>query len=942
MTSAPDLHGRATPSQSGRQPAPPRKARRWLSSIFVRIAVIGLLGNLPIIFVAYKFIAIEIAEVSIAYKERAGISYLPPVWDVYDGALTGRRITSGQAAAVNAVGALYDQSLGTSFYRERFLQANLAGGSEAINAGRSFIRRIVDNSSLAVDDDLSNYQAIEIIASAIPGIAEAALLLIEDLGRSDDEITRLAALDRFDRASTQLYDSLGAADALNFTTELTARLGAAQSALYAAMSRFSSTAMATQPGANLNAGADINDAHLALQAALSDYWHAAADAIEALVINRIRLLESALKRDIAIAAGIYLLVAALMWSLARSLTGRARSLLQAVDRMRAGDLDSTIENTEARDELGDLTHAFETFRIALIDKRATDVALQQQNVVLTEQQSELEIKNLRFDAALNNMRHGLAMFDKDGRLAVWNRRFAEIYAVPEATLVPGTSYEEIRDIVLSRARLADGAAAHELAEKGAEGEFMLECDDGRVLFVSNAAMPDGGLVTTHEDVTERRLAEAQVTYMAFHDALTMLPNRVLFKDRLEDALARRREDQLLGVFCLDLDHFKSVNDTLGHPIGDALLKVVSERLLACLEGRGLVARLSGDEFAIVVADVEDEDSAAALATTIVETLSKPYEIQANQIEIGTSIGIALASQHGNDADTLLKNADMALYRAKAEGRRMHRFFRQEMDAELQARRALEMDLREALARNELELYYQPLLDAQKETINGFEALLRWHHPTRGLVSPVDFIPLAEDTGLIIPIGEWVLRQACMEAANWPSHVKIAVNLSSVQFKNRNLINGVLNALSHSQISPQRLELEITESVLLEDNRATLKRLHQLRAIGARISMDDFGTGYSSLSYLQSFPFDKIKLDQSFVAELAEKEESLAIIRAVAGLGKGLGMLTTAEGIETEEQLRILREAGYGEMQGHLFSDPRPAGDIPGLFERLDGRRAAVA
>jgi predicted signal transduction protein with EAL and GGDEF domain len=365
-------------------------------------------------------------------------------------------------------------------------------------------------------------------------------------------------------------------------------------------------------------------------------------------------------------------------------------------------------------------------------------------------------------------------------------------------------------------------------------------------------------------------------------------------------------------------------------------------LLACLEGRGLVARLSGDEFAVVVTELGDRDAAATLAAIIVDTLSKPYEIQSNQIEISTSIGIALAPQHGNDADTLLKNADMALYRAKAEGRRMHQFFRHEMDAELQARRALEMDLREALAREELELYYQPLLDAKEEVINGFEALLRWHHPTRGLVGPVDFIPLAEDTGLIVPIGEWVLRQACAEAANWPSDVKVAVNLSSVQFKNRNLVGAVVGALSAAQISPQRLELEITESVLLEDNRATLKRLHQLRAIGARISMDDFGTGYSSLSYLQSFPFDKIKLDQSFVSELAEKQESLAIIRAVAGLGKGMGMLTTAEGIETPEQLRILREAGYSEMQGNLFSAAVPASELPELFERFGRRRAAVA
>jgi diguanylate cyclase (GGDEF)-like protein len=700
--------------------------------------------------------------------------------------------------------------------------------------------------------------------------------------------------------------------------------------------------MTSPPGVNLAPGSDLVEAHLDFQAALSDYWHSAATAIEALVVNRIARLESGLRRDAAVGLGIYLIVAALILILSRSISVRASALMWAVENLRAGQIDDAIENTAVHDEIGDLTRAIDEFRIGLLEKRVAEHALQRQNRTLTEQQTELETKNLRFDATLNNMRHGLAMFDRKRRLAVWNRRFAEIYAVPAEALVPGRPYAEIRDMTLARGRLADSADTHEMAGQGREGEFMLECDDGRVLFISNAIMPDGGLVTTHEDVTERRLAEAQVTYMAFHDALTMLPNRVLFKDRLEDSLARRSLDRLLGVLCLDLDHFKSVNDTLGHPIGDALLKVVSERLLACLEGRGLVARLSGDEFAVVVTELGDRDAAATLAAIIVDTLSKPYEIQSNQIEISTSIGIALAPQHGNDADTLLKNADMALYRAKAEGRRMHQFFRHEMDAELQARRALEMDLREALAREELELYYQPLLDAKEEVINGFEALLRWHHPTRGLVGPVDFIPLAEDTGLIVPIGEWVLRQACAEAANWPSDVKVAVNLSSVQFKNRNLVGAVVGALSAAQISPQRLELEITESVLLEDNRATLKRLHQLRAIGARISMDDFGTGYSSLSYLQSFPFDKIKLDQSFVSELAEKQESLAIIRAVAGLGKGMGMLTTAEGIETPEQLRILREAGYSEMQGNLFSAAVPASELPELFERFGRRRAAVA
>jgi diguanylate cyclase (GGDEF)-like protein len=942
MTIVPDSDGKTTAPAKKPTGMPKRQRRHWLSSVFVRFALIGILGNLPIVFVAYQFVSIKLDEIAVAYKERAGIAYLPSVWNVYDASVSGRDVTPAQAEAVDAAGALYDAKLGTAFYRERFLQASVQGGDAAVEGGRSFITRIVDNSNLAVDQDLNNYKAIEIVAAVVPGIAEAALALQSDLSRSSDEVGRLAALDRFDRAADQLYENLAAADALNFTTELTARLGASQSALYSAISRFNSIAMTSPPGVNLAPGSDLVEAHLDFQAALSDYWHSAATAIEALVVNRIARLESGLRRDAAVGLGIYLIVAALILILSRSISVRASALMRAVENLRAGQIDDAIENTAVHDEIGDLTRAIDEFRIGLLEKRVAEHALQRQNRTLTEQQTELETKNLRFDATLNNMRHGLAMFDRNRRLAVWNRRFAEIYAVPAEALVPGRPYAEIRDMTLARGRLADSADTHEMAGQGREGEFMLECDDGRVLFISNAIMPDGGLVTTHEDVTERRLAEAQVTYMAFHDALTMLPNRVLFKDRLEDSLARRSLDRLLGVLCLDLDHFKSVNDTLGHPIGDALLKVVSERLLACLEGRGLVARLSGDEFAVVVTELGDRDAAATLAAIIVDTLSKPYEIQSNQIEISTSIGIALAPQHGNDADTLLKNADMALYRAKAEGRRMHQFFRHEMDAELQARRALEMDLREALAREELELYYQPLLDAKEEVINGFEALLRWHHPTRGLVGPVDFIPLAEDTGLIVPIGEWVLRQACAEAANWPSDVKVAVNLSSVQFKNRNLVGAVVGALSAAQISPQRLELEITESVLLEDNRATLKRLHQLRAIGARISMDDFGTGYSSLSYLQSFPFDKIKLDQSFVSELAEKQESLAIIRAVAGLGKGMGMLTTAEGIETPEQLRILREAGYSEMQGNLFSAAVPASELPELFERFGRRRAAVA
>jgi predicted signal transduction protein with EAL and GGDEF domain len=344
----------------------------------------------------------------------------------------------------------------------------------------------------------------------------------------------------------------------------------------------------------------------------------------------------------------------------------------------------------------------------------------------------------------------------------------------------------------------------------------------------------------------------------------------------------------------------------------------------------------------VKSELDEGKAATELAGTIVAKLSEPYVIDGHTIDIGASIGIVLAPQDGEDADVLLKNADMALYRAKADGRRTYRFFEPEMDAELQARRTLEVDLRRALVRGEFVLYFQPLIDLATNRVCGFEALIRWNHPTRGLVYPMEFIPACEETGLIVPIGEWVIRQACAEAASWPEDVKVAVNLSPIQFKNRNLVGAVIGALSASGIRPSRLELEITESVLLQDSEATVATLHQFRSLGVRISMDDFGTGYSSLSYLRAFPFDKIKIDQSFVRDLSANGEGAPIIRAVAGLGEGLGMTTTAEGVETAEQLDILREEGYGEVQGYLFSEPRPREDIPGILARFGVREAKVA
>ncbi len=445
------------------------------------------------------------------------------------------------------------------------------------------------------------------------------------------------------------------------------------------------------------------------------------------------------------------------------------------------------------------------------------------------------------------------------------------------------------------------------------------------------------------DVTERKNAEARIAYMAHHDALTDLPNRVLFHERLNELLGRvRRNGESLAVHCLDLDHFKGVNDTLGHPIGDELLKAVARRLGKSLRDSDMVARLGGDEFAVVQFPLAGPQDASTLAMTLIEIVSKPYEVHGHEFVVGASIGIALAPDDGSEADVLLRNADMALYRAKAEGRGTAHFFEPEMDRRIQARRVLELDLRKAFANGEFELFYQPLINLNANAISGFEALLRWRHAERGMIAPAEFIPLAEEIGLIVPLGEWVLRKACSEAMGWPRELKVAVNLSPAQFRSRGVVKAVLTALAYSRLSPDRLELEITESVLLGETEANLATLHQLREIGVRISMDDFGTGYSSLSYLRCFPFDKIKIDRSFVSELAERPDCVAIIRAVAGLGTSLGIATTAEGIETREQLDRVRAEGCTEVQGYLFSPPLPASELGQLIAATQEREAAVA
>jgi len=548
---------------------------------------------------------------------------------------------------------------------------------------------------------------------------------------------------------------------------------------------------------------------------------------------------------------------------------------------------------------------------------------------------------------LNNMSQGVLMFDTEARLVFCNQRYIEMYGLSQEIAQPGRA---LRDLLYNRIQVGTFSDDPDdyiltLMESIAEGRTfsnLVNSGSGRVFSVVSKPITGGGWLATHEDITERQRSEEQIVHMARHDALTDLPNRVLLRDRLEQELKRVKRGECLAVLCLDLDQFKSVNDTLGHPVGDELLKLVADRLRGCTREPDTVARLGGDEFAIVMTQMQEATDAAALSRRIRDSITKPYEVDGHQIISDVSIGISVAPFDGTEADRLLKNADLALYGAKADGRGTYRFFEVEMDTRMKERRDLEMDLRKALMNNEFELYYQPLVVLQTNEISTFEALLRWNHPTRGMISPAEFIPIAEETGLIISIGEWVLRTACEETANWPDHIKVAVNLSPVQLNNRNLIKAVTAALADSGIAAHRLQLEITETVLLQNTFGTLATLHELHKLGVQIALDDFGTGYSSLSYLRSFPFDKIKIDRSFIQDLSNGAEPLAIVHAVAGLAKCLNMTSTAEGVETQQQLDTLHAIGCTEMQGYLFSRARPAKEIGQFFEGHLVRKTSAA
>ena len=553
--------------------------------------------------------------------------------------------------------------------------------------------------------------------------------------------------------------------------------------------------------------------------------------------------------------------------------------------------------------------------------------------LIKTQQTALNTANYWLDAALSNLSHGLCLFGADSHLKVFNLRLCAIFDLPPDRVNPGMSLEGV--LALSSGHRADNrlrryeaqlmacVAAAELAAA------VLELPGGRQIAMAFRPLDGGGWLATFEDVTQRIEAERKIAFMARHDSLTGLPNRLLFGERVEQAIAAAKRGNRFALLYLDLDHFKQVNDTLGHPTGDELLREVAGRIRSCLGDNDTFARLGGDEFAIIQTNLIAADDAAVAARRILTSLIAPFQLGVHKLSVGASIGISIAPDDGDEYDKLLKNADLALYRAKADGRNAVRFFQRGMDEALQARRLLELDLREALEKQELEIHYQPIFSIGEPRFCGVEALLRWRHPTRGAVAPSTFIPVAEEIGLISPIGEYVLRTACADAMSWPGDVTVAVNVSAAQFRDGDLLRKVIEVLYATRLPPSRLELEITESVFLEDNRPTLVTLQRIRELGVKISLDDFGTGFSSLSYLRSFPFDRLKIDQSFTRDASPG--SRAIIRTIIGLCASLNMRTTAEGVETREQLEALMREGCDEAQGFYFSRPVPAARIAALI-----------
>jgi diguanylate cyclase (GGDEF)-like protein len=574
--------------------------------------------------------------------------------------------------------------------------------------------------------------------------------------------------------------------------------------------------------------------------------------------------------------------------------------------------------------------------LLLVHNRLLDSA----QTVLRQKERTLATQNARFDAALEAMTLGLCLLDDDYRILVYNPRLLSIFGLaPNKDLTGHSIFDYVDKTLLSEER-ASQVGGHVTDDIAILTDHAHHLPNGTVLMVSREHMAEGGWVCTFEDVTDRHRAQSRVVHMARHDALTDMPNRVLFWESVTQSVRNlSKVRQKFAVLYLDLDRFKEVNDTLGHPIGDALLHQVAGRLRRTAFPRDIVARLGGDEFAVLHFCRDDAaESTSILAERIIAAVGQPYQIEGNDIVVSTSVGIAMGTD-GVSTEQLMKHADLALYSAKAAGSGTHRFFTPQMEEALQSRRQFETDLRLAVEDEQLELFYQPLVNLETGSIIGGEALMRWRHPEHGMISPAEFIPISEETGFIETLGAWALNRACRDALQWPEDVKVSVNLSPVQFRTDALVGVIEDALKTSGLDPRRLELEVTESILLKKNAANIQALHKMRSLGLTIALDDFGTGYSSLSYLQRFPFDKLKIDQSFVRDMVSQPDSLVIVKSIIGLSRNLGMLTTAEGVETRAQLDIIMASGCNEAQGYYFGAPMPKREFMALISRSNPRIA---
>jgi len=576
------------------------------------------------------------------------------------------------------------------------------------------------------------------------------------------------------------------------------------------------------------------------------------------------------------------------------------------------------------------------------DRRRNDRAnrlmaeeIEESSAVLSETLRALALQNMRFQAALDNMQIGLCLFDSEGLVAVCNNRFGEIYGIDEVATLVGQRLDAVLEQTLTgdkgRIDRTFQIAQHVALDSLQPSHLEQHWPDGRVISISRAPVDDGGYLDTVTDITERRGAEASIARMANFDALTGLPNRVLFQEKLNEAVSLAARGYFAAVLCLDLDRFKSVNDTLGHPVGDALLQEVTRRLNTAIRSYDMAARLGGDEFAVIVSHFSQPDEVTRLATRLIAVLSKPYFVMGYQVLIGASIGIEYIWNDAFAPDDILRNADLALYQAKAEGKGRFAVYNFQLHDSMNFRRELELDLRRALVNEEFAVYYQPQISSAKDKVCGFEALVRWNAPGRGIVSPAEFVGLCEEIGLIAELGEWVLRRACSDAVELPADVVMAVNVSPLQLQAPFFAEMVKGVLSETGLPPERLELEITESAMISEPEATLVVLNALKGFGVRISLDDFGTGFSSLGSLRQFPFDKVKIDQSFVRNLGEAGDSLPIVQAVSDMCRNMGIVALAEGVETQQQYDILKSLKCSSMQGYLFGRPTP----------IDGARAII-